>query len=132
MGPNDTLITFYQNIKSTLSGIKRAYTRAGEEDIDDYYPENEMTIKFTMGLNHHYDEFKGYNMNYLSEWPTSLEEAYMEAAKCNPYQSQAGFERANAFAATGRGGGRGGCAKNARGHLANSLPVVACKRSSCR
>lgn len=113
MGPSDTLITFYQNIKSTLSGIEQAYTRAGKEDIDDHYPETEMAIKFTMGLNHHYDEYKGYYINSLREWPTSLEEAYMEAAKYNPYQkragqNQGGIERANAFAATGRGGGRGG------------------------
>ena len=74
-----------------------------------------MAIKFIMGLNHHYNEYKGYYINCLRDWPDTLDKAYMDAAKFNPYQkhaagqSQAGFERANAFAATGRGrGGKGG------------------------
>ena len=127
MGSSDTLITFYQNIKSTLSGIEQAYTRAGKEDNDDHYPETEMAINFTMGLNHHYDEYKRYYINSLREWPTSLEEAYMEAAKYNPYQklagqSQGGFGRANAFAATGRGGGTGGRGGRGRGRGRGGYP----------
>ena len=119
MGPGDSLITFYQNMRSTLSGIEQAYTRADKDNIDDHYPEAEMALKFTMGLNHYYDEYKSYYVNYLRPWPENLEDAYTEASKYNPMQKRGyhagGVERANAFAFSGRGGRNGRGNRGGRG-----------------
>ena len=80
MGPNEPLINYLQNMRSILSGIEQAYARAGREQPDDYFPEGQMGLKFTMGLNHHYNEYKSFYTNNLKPWPTNLDDAYSEAA----------------------------------------------------
>ena len=115
MAGHDTLSSYYTNTRSALSAIEQAYARKGRANIDDLYPEKQMALKFIMGLNHHYDEFKSYYINRLKAWPENLVDASYEAAKFSPSPkrhapySPGAFERANAFALTGRGGksGRG-------------------------
>ena len=81
-------------------------------------------MKFILGLNNNYSEFRSLFTNGLKPWPDCLETAYQKAAKYNPKRaasnSQAAMERANAFAMTGRGGrGRGGYPG---GHNGKSAP----------
>lgn len=114
MGSHESLSNYYTNFRSALTGIEQAYARIGQHEIDGMYPESQMAIKFTMGLNHHYDEFKSFYTNRLKPWPNNLNDANFEATKFNPIHRRvaaqanaAAFERANAFAFHERGG-RGG------------------------
>jgi hypothetical protein len=112
MGPYDVLSTYTTNTKSALSAIEQAYERAGRGGLDEIYAEDQMALKYTMGLNHHYDEFKYFYINNLKPWPETLEGAISESLTYNPKRANhhppgGAFERANAFAFTGRGG-RGG------------------------
>lgn len=112
MGPYDSLSTYLTNTRSALSAIEQAYTRAGRAQIDAVYPEDQMALKFIMGLNNHYAEFKYFYINNLKEWPPNLDAAHAETIRFSPNRDKrelntGAFERANAFAMTGRGG-RGG------------------------
>ena len=84
-----------------------------------------MAVKFVLGLNSSYGEFKSFFTNGLKSWPDCLEAAYQEAAKYNPKRaasnSPAAMERANAFAMTGRGG-KGGRGGYPGGHKRKSAP----------
>lgn len=114
MGQHDNLSMYYINTKSALTAIQQAYEMAGRGAFDDTYPEGQMSVKFILGLNSNYGEFKSFFTNGLKPWPDCLETAHQEAAKYNPKRaasnSPVGMERADAFAMTGRGGrgGRGG------------------------
>ena len=71
-----------------------------------------MALKFIMGLNSSYEEFKCFYINSLKDWPLNLETAHAEAMRFSPNKEKrhapgGQFERANAFAMHGRGG-RGG------------------------
>ena len=127
MGAHEEVAQYYQAMRSTLSAIEQAYIRAGKNLPDDKYPEDQMGIKFTLGLNHHYDDYKYHFVNNLRPWPESLEEAHNEAVKFLPNRkvggggSPAAFKRANAFAyGKGRGGGRGAYSKTGPGHKGKS------------
>ena len=65
-----------------------------------------MAVKFILGLNNSYSEFRSFFTNGLKAWPDCLGTAYQDAAKYNPKRaasnSPAGMERENAFAMTGR------------------------------
>ena len=110
MLPYDSLSTYYTNTKSSLSAIEQSYERAGRAGLDENYPEDQMALKFIMGLNHMYDDFKYFYINNLKPWPDTLDQANSEAAKFSPktksaaHSNAADYERANAFAFTGRGG----------------------------
>ena len=84
-----------------------------------------MAVKFVLGLNNSYNEFRSFYTNGLKPWPDCLETAYQDAAKYNPRRaasnSPAAMERANAFAMTGRGG-RGGRGGYPGGHNGKSAP----------
>lgn len=114
MGPYDNLSTYYTNTKSALTAIEQAYEMAGRTGINEVYAEDQMALKFIMGLSSQYEEFKSFYVNNLKPWPHALEDAYYEATKYSPKRTsgnaQGGFERANAFSMTGRRGrsGRGG------------------------
>ena len=114
MGQHDNLSAYYINTKSALTAIQQAYEMAGRGALDETYPESQMAVKFILGLNYSYGEFRSFFTNGLKPWPDCLETAYQEAAKYNPkraaFNSTAAIERANAFSMTGRGGkgGRGG------------------------
>ena len=70
MGAHEKVAQYHQAMRSTLSAIEQAYIRlsaieqayirAGKNLPDDKYPEDQMGIKFTLGLNHHYDDYKYY------------------------------------------------------------------------
>jgi hypothetical protein len=84
-----------------------------------------MGIKFTMGLNQFYEEYKSFFINNLKTWPDTLDLAYSEAAKYNPKraaaQSPGASERANAFTMSSRGG-RGRDGHYPGGHNGRSTP----------
>ena len=125
MGQHDNLSMYYINTKSALTAIQQAYEMAGRGALDETYPEGQMAVKFIMGLNNNYGEFRSFFTNGLKPWPDCLETAYQEAAKYNPkraaYNSPAATERANAFAMTGREG-RGGRGGYPGGHKGKSAP----------
>ena len=114
MGGHENLSMYLTSTKSALTAIQQVYEMVGREGIDELYPEGWMAVKFILGLNISYNEFKSFFTNGLKPWPDCLETAYQEAAKYNPKRaagnSPAAMECANAFAMTGRGsrGGRGG------------------------
>ena len=124
MGPTDTLVYYHQSIRSTLLGIDQAYIRAGRVQPEGSMPEMQKELKFTMGLNHLYEEHKNFFINGVKPWPQSLDDAYTSATKYIPKQRQQGganaaAERANAFVmrhGKGGGGNRGG------GHESKSAP----------
>ena len=124
MGQHDNLSMYYINTKSALTAIQQAYEMAGRGALDETYPEGQMAVKFIMGLNNNYGEFRSFFTNGLKPWPDCLETAYQEAAKYNPkraaYNSPAATERANAFAMTGREG-RGGRGGYPGGHKGKAL-----------
>ena len=126
MQPYEHLSTYLTNTKSALTAIQQAFKAAGRTGLDDIYPEGRMAVKFILGLNSHYSEFKNYYINSLKSWPDCLESAYIEASKYKPTESNnnspAALERVNAFSMTGRGGksGRGGYPG---GHNGKSAPV---------
>ncbi len=126
MSQGEPLDTYYQAMKALLSAIEQAYIRAGKENPDDHYSENQMGLKFTMGLNRGYDEYKSFYINELKPWPLSLEHAYTEAAKYSPKkqnpQSPGAFERANAFVSPGRGKGGGRTTHYGPVHKGRSTP----------
>ena len=113
-GPNDSLVFYHQSIRSTFSGIDQAYVRAGRVQPQNNFPEQQKGLKFTMGLNHIYDEHKNFFINGVKLWPQSLDEAYASATKFIPSRRQSGgggsaLERANAFAMkSSKGQGKGG------------------------
>ena len=125
MLPHEHLSTYLTNTKSALTAIQQAFEAAGRTEIDELYPEGRMAVKFILGLNNYYSEFKNFYINNLKVWPNTLEESYNEASKFKPTKvlnnSPAAMERANAFAMTGRGGksGRGGYPG---GHNGKSAP----------
>ena len=106
MGRHENLSMYLTSIKSALTAIQQAYEMAGREGIDELYPEGQMAVKFILGLNSSYLEFKSFFTNGLKPWPDCLETAYKEAAKYDPKtaagNSPAAMERTNAFAMTGR------------------------------
>ena len=63
MGTTDTLVYYHQSIRSTLSGIDQAYVRAGRVQPEGSMPETQKGLKFTMGLNHLYEEHKNFFIN---------------------------------------------------------------------
>jgi hypothetical protein len=125
MQSHEHLSTYLTNTKSALTAIQQAFEAAGRTGLDEIYPEGRMAVKFILGLNNHYAEFKNYFINSLKDWPDCLDEAYNEAAKFKPTKllnnSPGAMERANAFSMTGRGkkGGRGGYPG---GHNGKSAP----------
>ena len=125
MGSHENLSMYLTNTKSALTAIQQAYAIAGREGLDDIYPEGQMAVKFILGLNNSYNEFRSFFTNGLKPWPDCLETAYQEAAKYNPRRAAANspgaMERANAFAMTGRGG-RGGRGGYPGGHNGKSAP----------
>ena len=125
MGQHDNLSMYYINTKSALTAIQQAYEMAGRGALDETYPEGQMAVKFILGLNSNYGEFKSFFTNGLKPWPESLEVAYQESAKYNPKRaasnSPAAMDRANAFAMTGRGG-KGGRGGYPGGHKGKSAP----------
>ena len=125
MGGHENLSMYLTSTKSALTAIQQAYEMAGREGIDELYPEGQMAVKFILGLNNSYNEFKSFFTNGLKPWPDCLETAYQEAAKYNPKRaasnSPAAMERANAFAMTGRGG-RGSRGGYPGGHNGKSAP----------
>jgi hypothetical protein len=125
MGSHENLSMYLTNTKSALTAIQQAYAIAGREGLDDIYPEGQMAVKFILGLNNSYNEFRSFFTNGLKPWPDCLETAYQESAKYNPRRaavnSPGAMERANAFAMTGRGG-RGGRGGYPGGHNGKSAP----------
>ena len=125
MGPYDDLHMYFTNTKSALTAIQQAYEMAERGGLDETYPESQMAVKFILGLNNAYSEFRLFYMNGLKPWPDCLEAAYQDATRYNPRRAAgnlpAAVERANAFAMTGRGGrsGRGGYPG---GHNGRSAP----------
>ena len=125
MGGHENLSMYFISTKSALTAIQQAYEMTGREGLDELYPEGQMAVKFILGLNNSYNEFKSFFTNGLKPWPDCLESAYQEAAKYNPKRaagnSPAVMDRANAFAMTGRGGrsDRGGYPG---GHKGKSAP----------
>ena len=118
-GPNDSLVHYHQSIKSTLSGIDQAYVRAGREQPENNMPDTQKALKFTMGLNHLYEEHKNFFINGVKPWPDTLEEAFQSASRFIPTKRLSGgggaaAERANAFAMK--------AAKGAKGHESKSTP----------
>ena len=116
---------YHINTKSALTAIQQAYEMAGHGALDETCPEGQMAVKFVLGLNSSYGEFKSFFTNGLKSWPDCLEAAYQEAAKYNPKRaasnSPSAMERANAFAMTGRGG-KGGRGGYPGGHKGKSAP----------
>jgi hypothetical protein len=107
MYSNENLTTYYQRFASSLSALKEAHLRVGNEDEEQLMNEKQRAIKFIYNLNMDYDKFKTYFRDGLKEWPDSLEEAFLECARYRPEQKSY-LERKNIFAATkGRGKGRG-------------------------
>ena len=125
MGQYDNLSAYLTNTKSALTAIQQAFEMAGRGGLDETYPESQMAVKFILGLNNSYSEFRSFFTNGLKPWPDCLETAYQEAAKYNPKRaannSPAAMERANAFAMTGKGG-RGGRGGYPGGHNGRSAP----------
>ena len=113
-GPNDSLVFYHQSIRSTFSRIDQAYVRSGRVQPQNNFPEQQKGLKFTMGLNHIYDEHKNFFINGVKPWPQSLDEAYTSATKFIPSRRQSGggggaLKRANAFAMkSSKGQGKGG------------------------
>ena len=58
MQPYEHLSTYLTNTKSALTAIQQAFKAAGRTGLDDIYPEGRMAVKFILGLNSHYSEFK--------------------------------------------------------------------------
>ena len=125
MGSHENLSMYLTSTKSALTAIQQAYEMTGREGLDELYPEGQMAVKFILGLNNSYNEFKSFFTNGLKPWPDCLESAYQEAAKYNPKRaagnSHAAMERANAFAMTGRGN-KGGRGRYPGGHNGRSAP----------
>ena len=125
MGSHENLSMYLTSTKSALTAIQQAYEMTGREGLDELYPEGQMAVKFILGLNNSYNEFKSFFTNGLKPWPDCLESAYKEAAKYNPKRaagnSHAAMERANAFAMTGRGN-KGGRGRYPGGHNGRSAP----------
>jgi Zinc knuckle len=125
MAQHENLSTYLTNTKSALTAIQQAYEMVGRGGLDEVYPESQMAVKFILGLNNNYVEFKSFYTNGLKTWPDCLETAYQDTAKFNPKRaagnSPAAMERANAFAMTGKGGksGKGGYPG---GHKGKSAP----------
>ena len=123
---HEHLSTYLTNTKSALTAIQQAFEAAGRTGIDDIYPEGRMAVKFILGLNNYYSEFKNFYINNLKVWPDCLDEAYNEASKFKPTKllnnSPVAMERANAFSMTGRGGKKGGRGGYPGGHNGKSAP----------
>ena len=125
MEPHEHLSTHLTNFKSALTAIQQAFEAAGRTGLDELYPEGRMAVKFILGLNNYYLEFKNFYINNLKVWPDSLEESYNDAAKFKPMKglsSPAAMERANAFSMTGRGGKEGGRGGYPGEHNGKSAP----------
>ena len=126
MQPYEHLSTYLTNFKSALTAIQQAFEAAGRTGLDEIYPEGIMAVKFILGLNSHYAEFKNYYVNSLKTWPDCLESAYIEASKYKPTKnnnnSPGAMDRANAFSMTGRGGKKGGRGGYPGGHNGKSAP----------
>ena len=124
-GTHENLSMYLTNTKSALTAIQQAYEKAGRGGLDETYPEGQTAVKFILGLNNTYSEFRSFYTNGLKSWPDCLETAYHDAAKYNPKRaatnSPAAMEHANAFAMTGRGG-RGGRGGYPGGHKRKSAP----------
>ena len=123
---HEHLSTYLTNTKSALTAIQQAFEAAGRTGIDEIYPEGRMAVKFILGLNNYYSEFKNFYINNLKVWPDCLDEAYNEASKFKPTKllnnSPVAMERANAFSMTGRGGKKGGRGGYPGGHNGKSAP----------
>jgi hypothetical protein len=111
MEPGDTLQYYHQRFKAYLSGVQEAYGRAQIECPETAYRDVQLALKFTMGLNSSYSEYKQYYEDGLKSWPENLSDALTEAAKYKPRGIGSGnpndMGRANAFTMRGRGKGRG-------------------------
>ena len=83
VGQHDNLSMYCINTKSALTAIQQAYEMAGRGALDETYPEGQMTVKFILGLNSNYGEFRSFFTNGLKPWPESLEVAYQESANYN-------------------------------------------------
>ena len=80
---------YLTNTKSALTAIQIAYEMAGRGCLDEIGPESQMAIKFILGLNSSYNEFRSFYTNGLKPWPDCLETAYQNAAKYNPKRAAA-------------------------------------------
>ena len=82
-----------------------------------------MALKFIVGLNNYYAEFKNFYINKLKEWPQNLDAAHADTIRFSPNREKRDAERDNAFAMTGRGGRGGrGYKQYPGGHNAKSTP----------
>jgi hypothetical protein len=79
MEPGDSISFYNQRFRALLSGVEEAYRRANVEGHGNLYREVQQGLKFTVGLNSTYSEYKQYYEDGLKDWPRSLGDAFSEA-----------------------------------------------------